>query len=273
MRIVVLLAALVLAAPAGGSEPPVQLFVQAFDTRPGAVAETDVDLVLSGGGGAVTIDVPAGYRLDVAARPGTVVGSATLRAPRPASARLVAAAASGHAAIWTAGSLMVLVDRVADEYRLAFTPPAGAEEIDLDLLGVLTNPAAPELVTWRAVVGGIEARSVVGIPQTLGFRAGYEGGLRLHGRLRSAGKPRRGVIVHFAVATSPDLSDARDVGAARTQVDGTYSLTHSFPRVRAAQHLTLIAYVNFYAGSCDRCVPQSTAPPPADVVSLTIPPR
>lgn len=273
MRLVVLVAALVLAGPAGGAEPSVQLFVQAYDTRPGADAETDVDLVLSGAGRVVTVDVPAGYRLDVATPPGTVVGSAIVRAPQPVSARLVASSPGIHAAVWTAGTLTVAIDLVGGAHRLTLDPPTGAEEVDLDLLGVLRNPAAPGLATWRAAAGAVEARSTVGIPQSLGFRPAYADRLLLSGRLRSAGKPRRGVNVHFAVATNDDLSDVRDFGTARTRADGTYSLARPFRRVRTAQHLTLIAYVNFYTARCDGCAAESTAPPPAELVSLTIPPR
>jgi hypothetical protein len=137
------------------------------------------------------------------------------------------------------------------------------------------------MATWRAFVstgnGTVETRSVVGIPQTLGFRARFAGRAVLRGRLVSAGAPRRGVTVHFALATKPDLGDARDLGVARTRADGTYALALPFTRTRVRQHLTLIAYVNFYDGPCTApaagCTAQSTAPPPAELASLTIPAR
>jgi hypothetical protein len=149
---------------------------------------------------------------------------------------------------------------------------------------VLINPAVPGEATWRASVttGGttVETRSVVGIPQTLGLRAAYlvrTSRLALRGRVVSAGRPRRGVTVRFALATTADLSNPRELGAARTRADGTYALTLPVARRRARQRLTLIAYVNFYAGPCTEpaagCVAQSIAPPPAELASLTIPER
>jgi hypothetical protein len=77
MRQLLLLAALVLALPAGSrsATPPAELFVFAYDTAAGAASETDVDLSLNGSAGVVTEEVPAGYRLDLSASPGTVVGS------------------------------------------------------------------------------------------------------------------------------------------------------------------------------------------------------
>ncbi len=294
MRSLLLVTMLALALPAGAAPagaPPAQLFVFAYDTAPGATAETDVDLSLNGAAGVVTEEVPAGYRLDLSAAPGTVVGSAIVRAPEPVSASLLAAdpasfAADGcavgrHAAVWTAGALTVFVDPIDGAYRLTFCPPGQAVDVDLDLEGVLTNPIAPGLTTWRAFVSTgdhtVETRSVVGIPQTLGFRARFAGRLVLRGRLVSAGAPRRGVTVHFAIATRADMSDARDLGAARTRADGTYALALPFARTRVRQHLTLIAYVNFYAGPCAvpaaGCTAQSTAPPPAELASLTIPAR
>ena len=172
----------------------------------------------------------------------------------------------------------MLVDAVpGGGFQLTFGPPAGTVDVDLDLDGVLTNPPGPGQATWRAVVttgaGTVEARSVVGIPQTLGFRARFAGRLVLRGRLLSARAARHGVDVHFAIATNDDLSEARDLGTAETHADGTYSLTRSFPRKRTPQHVTLIAYVNFYVGPCRGCVVQSTTPPPAEFVSLTVPKR
>ena len=144
----------------------------------------------------------------------------------------------------------------AADFSSPSAPPPERVDVDLDLDGVLTNPPRPGQATWRAVVttgaGTVEARSVVGIPQTLGFRARFAGRLVLRGRLLSAGAPRHGVDVHFAIATNDDLSEARDLGTAPTRADGTYSLTRSFPRKRTPQRLTLIAYVNFYAGPCRR---------------------
>lgn len=296
MRSLVLLAALVLAVPAAGrsATPPAELFVLAYDTAPGATAETDVDLSLNVAADVVTETVPAGYRLDLSDSPGTVVGSAIVRAPEPVSASLLAAdpasfAANGcavgrHSAVWTAGALTVFVDPMGNTYRLTFCPPEQTVDVDLDLQGVLNNPAVPGTTTWRAFVTAgrntIETRSAVCIPQTLGLRAAYlarTSRLALRGRLLSAGTPRRGVTVRFALATRADLRDARDFGAARTRADGTYALTLPFARTRVRQRLTLIAYVNFYAGACAEpsagCVAQSIAPPPAELVSLTIPGR
>jgi hypothetical protein len=280
MLLIVLVAALVFAARGGGAEPPAQLFVMAYDTTPGAVAETDVDLLLAAPASAVSVVVPAGYRFDATAPAGKVVGTAILRTATGASttATLRADEPGMHAAVWAGGPLTVLVDAVSGGgFKLAFTPPAGTVDIDVDFDGLLTNPPGPGRVTWRALVttgaGTVEARSAVGIPQTLGFSARFAGRLVLRGRLLSAGAPRRGVDVHLAIATNDDLSDARDVATARTRADGTYSFTRSFPRKPTAQRVTLIAYANFYVGACPGCVVQSTAPPPAAVVSLTVPKR
>jgi hypothetical protein len=280
MLLIVLIAALVLAARAGGAEPPTQLFVMAYDTTPGAVAETDVDLLLAAPARAVSVVVPAGYRLDATAPAGAVVGTAILRtAPGAAAAVTLRAGEPGtHASVWVGGPLRVVVDAVSGGgFQLTFGPPAGTVDVDLDLDGVLTNPPGPGQATWRAVVttgaGTVEARSVVGIPQALGFRARFAGRLVLRGRLLSAGAPRHGVDVHFAIAPNDDLSEARDLGTAPTRADGTYSLTRSFSRKRTPQRLTLIAYVNFYAGPCPGCVVQSTTPPPVEFVSLTVPKR
>jgi hypothetical protein len=285
MRLIGLVALLALglglAGRAGGAGPPAQLFVTAYDTRPGAVAETEVDLRLAGPTSVVSVDVPAGYGLDGSAPSGTVVGTVTTCAAggARATATLLTAEPGTHAAVWSGGTSSVLVDPVAGGgYRLALGLPAGTVDVDLDLDGALTNPPLTGPATWRALVtrtdgSRAEARSVVGIPQTLGLRASFVGRLILRGRLRSGGRPRPRVDVHFAVATRPDLSDARDVGSARTRADGSYALTRPFPRGRVARPLTVIAYVNFYAAGCAGCAAQSTAPPPAELVSLTIPGR
>jgi hypothetical protein len=288
---IVLLAALVLALPAGGrsaTAPPAELFVFAYDTTPGAVAETDVDLSLNATAGSVSEYIPAGYGLDLDAAPGAVVGSATVHGPEPFSDSLLAAdpaafteesCAEGiHAAVWTAGPLTVFVDPADDGYQLTFCPLDEAADVDLDLRGVLTNPAVPGLAVWRAVVAAgdssIEARSVVAFPQTLGFRASVAARpsrIALRGRLLSAGKARAGINVRFAIATRADLSDARDLGAARTRADGSYTLTRPLPHTRVKRRLTLIAYVNFYVQPCADCAGQTIAPPPAELVSVTVP--
>lgn len=291
MRRIVLLAGLVLVLPAGGGSaatPPAGLFVLAYDTTPGAVAETDVDLALNTAAGSVSEFVPAGYALDLGAAPGTVVGSATVRGPDPFADTLLvvdpaafvdeSCAEGAHAAVWTAGPLTVFVDPADVGYRLTFCPPDGTADVDLDLRALLTNPATPGSAVWRAVVatgdGSIETRSVVAFPQTLDFRASVLAGpswLVLHGRLLSAGKARAAVTVHFAVATRADLGDARDLGAARTRTDGSYALRRPYPRTLANRRLTLIAYVNFYVQPCSNCAGQTLAPPPAELVSVTVP--
>ncbi len=90
--------------------------------------------------------------------------------------------------------------------------------------------------------------------------------------------PRAQVNVHVAAATRADLSDAQDLGVARTRADGSYSLRKTVARKRTKQRLILIAYVNFYVGDCSDppllpggCAEQSIAPPPAQLTTLTIP--
>ncbi len=317
-----LVAALFLAGPAGSratADPPAELFVFPFDTTPGLAAETDVDLSLPGSSNlaiaSVTEYVPTGYTVALDRPPGTSVGSATVFVAgrrEPVSAGLFTAdpaqftddscAPGLHAGVWTAtldsAPLTIFVDPTSGDetargaYRLVYCLPApGASrvvDVDLDLHGVLTNPAAGGLLTWRAIVTpteGIpfEIRSIVGLPQILGFRPSFAARtntLTLRGRLVSAGAPRPGVNVHFAVATRADLSDARDLGAARTRADGTYSLASTVARTTTKQQLILVAYVNFYVGACSDppllaggCAEQSIAPPPARFASLTVPRR
>ena len=153
------------------------------------------------------------------------------------TARLLTAEPGTHASVWVGGPLRVLVDAVpGGGFQLTFGPPAGTVDVDLDLDGVLTNPPGPGQATWRAVVttgaGTVEARSVVGIPQTLGFRARFAGRLVLRGRLLSARAPRHGVDVHFAIATNDDLSEARDLGTAR-DARGRHVFAHAVVSAQA----------------------------------------
>jgi hypothetical protein len=320
MRLVLaLVAALVLAAPAGSRSeagPPVELFVLPLDTTPGAAAETDVDLSLPGSSSlaiaSVTEYVPAGYTVALASPPGTAIGSATvfvagrldpvaagLFTADPSSLATDSCAPGVHAGAWTAaldtGPLTVFVDpttgdaRARGAYRLVYCLLSPADprvvDVDLDLQTVLTNAPTAGLATWRAVVttpsgAELEVRSQVALPQTLTLRPSFSTGrnaLALTGRLLAAGLPRPQVNVHVAVATRADLSDAQDLGVARTRADGSYSLRKTVARKRAKQRLILIAYVNFYVGDCTDppllpggCAGQSIAPPPAQLATLTI---
>jgi hypothetical protein len=312
---VVLLAALALVAPAGGrstADPPAELFVFPFDTRLGAAAETDLDLSLLDSIATVTDYVPAGYTVALSRPPGTAIGEATIFVSAridPISAglftddpamRMTDPCAPGlHAAVWAAAldtfPLTIFVDPTSGDetargaYKLVYClPPADARvvDVDLDLRNVLTSPTTAGLVTWRAFVtpfagSAFEVRSIVAFPQTLGLRPRVAANvLTLHGRLVSAGLPRSGVNVHLAVAARADLSDARDLGVARTRADGSYSLKTTLVRKRTKQQLIVIAYVNFYVGACSDppllpggCAEQSIAPPPARFVTLTIPPK
>lgn len=321
MRLVLaLVAALVLAAPAGSrttADPPAELFVFPFDTTPGATAETDVDLSLPDSSSLaiarVTEYVPAGYTVALASPPGTTIGNATvfvggrldpvsagLFTADPAAFAADSCSPGAHAAVWTAAldafPLTIFVDPTsADEsalgaYRLVYCLPPSqdsrVEDVDLDLLNVLTNAATAGLATWRALVtsssgAAFEVRSQVALPQTLTFRPSFStrrNAITLTGRLLAAGMPRPQVNVHVAVATRADLSDARELGVARTRADGRYSATWPVAGKRAAQRLILIAYVNFYVGNCSDpplptsgCAEQSIAPPPAQLATLTIP--
>jgi hypothetical protein len=241
-----------LAATGATTKPPAQLLVTALDTRPGVVAETDVDLILANPAGSVSILVPPGYGIDVGARPGTVIGTA-----RTAVASSLVAAGPGS---WRATGVSVAVERSDDgRYRLTCNLARPAGELDLDLQG-LTNPPGG-IVTWRAVLGaGPEARSIVAFPQRLSLTAALaRGTLRATGRLLFAGKPRAGVNVHLAVATREDFRDARELGTVRTDAGGRFRLTTRLAR----RELRLIAYVNFYvAGN------ESISPPPPQVVAI-----
>jgi hypothetical protein len=315
-----LVAALALVGGAGGralAEPPAELFVFPFDTTLGARAETDVDLSLPASStlaiASVVEEVPSGTAVALDATPGLAIGTATIFLagdPAPVSAGLFAAdlapfttdpaaqacSPGPHAAVWTAAldglPLAIFVDpdpTGATTLTYCLTqPPARIVDVDLDLQNVVTNATAAGIATWRAFVtpttgAPFEVRSLVALPQTLTFRATYAtrtNALALRGTLLSAGKPRPRVNVHFAVATRADLSDAIDIGVAQTRVDGSYALARAFARKRTAQHLILLAYVNFYVGDCSEppllpggCAEQSIAPPPAQLVSLTVPKR
>jgi hypothetical protein len=236
--------------------------------------------------------------------------SAGLFTADPASFATDSCAPGTHAGVWTAAldglPLTIFVDPATGgdsergAYKLVYCLPAPGDsrvvDVDLDLHSTLTNPTAGGFLTWRAFVtpyqpgtatplpsATFEVRSIVPLPQILGFRpvfAPRTSTLTLTGKLISAGIPRPGINIHFAVATRADLSDARDLGVAATRADGSYSFRKQIARKRRAQRLILAAYVNFYTGGCDDpplvpggCAQQSTAPPPPHLVSLTIPRR
>lgn len=243
-----------LATTAAPVKPAAQLFVTALDTRPGVRAETDVDLKLARTTTSAVVEVPAGYAVDLEARPGTVIGAA-------AASTLVVAAPG----LWKANGLTVAVGRYADGgYRLQCSLAQPAGEIELDIQRGLTNPPRG-IAIWRAFSNGTEVRSVVGFPQTLTAQASAgPTALRVTGKLLFAGKPRAGVSVHVATATRGDFQDVRELGSAITDAKGRYRFTAGVARGQ----LLLIAYVNFYVGLCADCPNESIAPPPPEVVAL-----
>jgi hypothetical protein len=259
MRFLLVLLALI-AAPAA---PKMELRVTAFDTRPGAVAETEIEVSLPAASGPVTVLVPAGYAVNVTRRPGAVVGSATVTVGDVRHSALLVAASGA----WKA-PLPLEITVTAD--RLTFTPPPGATEVDLDLQDVLTNPAAPTVALWRAVAGDVEARSVVPLPQRIGLRAvASRGGVTLRGRLSAAGQARPRINVHLALAPGNDLTKAREVGVARTRADGSFAVSYS----TSARALTALAYVNTYVATCAApCVSETVSPPPGETVAVSFPP-
>jgi hypothetical protein len=258
MRLLLVLLAIV-TTPAAGQ---LELRVTPYDTRPGAVAETDLGLTLPSAAGPVSILVPPGYAVDLARPPGTVVGSATVTAGgERRSAMLVAAAGA-----WTSSLLEVTVETD----RLTLAPPVGATEVDLHLQGVLTNPPTATVAVWRAVAGDAEARSVLPLPQRLGLRAVWSRGrVTLRGRLVAAGHARPGVNVHLALAPGDDLTKAREIGVARTGTNGSFALSYATKR----RPLTALAYVNAYVAACAKpCVSETVAPPPAETVAVSFRP-
>jgi hypothetical protein len=249
-----LLAALLagLAASSAPAQSPPRLFVTALDTRPGIAAETDVELTLPSPTNTVDVYVPPGYRLDLDARPGTVIGTAD-------GSTLVA----GAPGIWEATGLSIAARPTSDGgYRLTCSLARPARHVELDIRRGLVNPTAG-VVTWRAVAGSVEARSVVGFPQLLTARATLAAGtLRTGGKLTLAGKPRAGVSVHIAVASRDDFADARELGVAPTRADGSYAFRSADLPARGG--LTLIAYVNFYVGRGGETI----APPPTVIAAV-----
>lgn len=246
-----------LATTSAPAKPVTRLFVTALDTRAGVRAETDVDLTLAAPTTSVVVEVPAGYAIDLDARPGTVIGSTR-------SSTLIAAGPG----LWKAAGLTVAVTRTDDGgYRLECSLAQPARDVDLDIQRGLTNPPGG-IVVWRAFAGRSEARSIVAFPQSLTLKATTGGrDLRASGRLLWAGRPRAGVNVHIAVATRDDYADAREIGVAATDKTGRYRLTAA-----ASLHpqLLLIAYVNFYDGLCpdSGCASETIAPPPAHVIAI-----
>ena len=254
---------LVLLALAAAPAPPLELRVTAFDTRPGAIAETELDLSVPAGSGPVAILVPPGYFVDLASAPGAVVGSATVTTGRSRRSAVLVAGPDG----WTA-SVGIRVEVAAD--RLTFTPPPGATGIDLHLQGVVTNPLSATVAVWRAVAGGREARSVVSLPQRLGLRATWSHGrITLRGRLVAAGHARPGVNVHLALAPGEGLAKAREIGIARTRADGSFAFSYA----TTGRPPVALAYVNTYVATCAApCVSETVAPPPAETVAVPFPP-
>lgn len=176
--------------------------------------------------------------------------------------------------------------------------PGGARivDLDLDLRGVITNPAAAGQLVWRAIVTpyaagtataapdqAFELRSLVFLPQILTAKATFDaakGTVVVTGKLTGARVPRGAVNVHVVVGARADLADAHELGVARTKRDGSYALARKVARRKAAQRLVLVAFVNFYDAGCGQqppplvaggCLDETIAPAPPHFGGVTIP--
>jgi hypothetical protein len=185
----VALAAVGAAAPAGSSRSLLEVFQ--VPTRPASTSEVEFALSLARGSAPtakVNLYVPAGYAANLAAAPGTKLGTAvggfvagtttltangTVTADDPAHHTADACAPGNHAAVWLVSlslagqpvTIPVYVDGATPDLELkvayvltaCFDPPAGAaarqlSDLDLDLTGVFRNPAAAGSYLWRALV-------------------------------------------------------------------------------------------------------------------------
>jgi hypothetical protein len=183
-------AGLVLAASAL-AESPTELNVYQYQTGLGQASDVELDVSVAASAAPtskLTIDVPAGYALDLARPVGTKIGTATVKLAIGStlvtgSGKLVVAdpstgagptcAAGSHAAVWAiavyiAGQAQVIpvyVDPAGPEdsdvvsYTLqsCFAAPSAAaglelSEVDLSLKSMLTNPGATGMYVWRALV-------------------------------------------------------------------------------------------------------------------------
>lgn len=183
------LAALAVAAPALAADPS-EIAVLAYQTAPGALSDTDIDLTVPNTAAATakaTVYVPAGYSATFAA-PGTTIGTVTavlttgsadlkgqgnVVADDPAKYLTQGCAPGTHAAVWVlqltvsgqALSIPVYVDpagadvsaRASYTLQACFTPPGAGgglklAEADVDLPKVFTNPASKGGYIWRALL-------------------------------------------------------------------------------------------------------------------------
>jgi hypothetical protein len=246
MRLVGLLwLVLALAGSAGGAPRPTELLVWPLLTKPGAPAETVVEV--TNPPSSLSIALPAGYGV-LASPPGTVVGVSTIRfaGGRRTSATLVAAPGG-----WLAGGLTIAFD----SHRLSCTLPPGTADVEIDLRRALTNPATPGIYVWRT--GG--ATSAVALPQALILRARFTGGqLVVTGRLVAAERPRAGVKVHVDVSPGPDFATFAE-SIVTTRLDGSFTLRQR----RGTGIAYVVASVSFYAAGAETIAP----PPSAYVVA------
>ena len=213
-----------------------------------------------------------------------------------------------HAAVWLLNvtrprpvTIPVYVDPVAGAeaalgaYRLTacFNPDvvpgvAGSKlrGWTINLPRVLTNPTRRGSYRWRAFVtpfgagnvpnpaGQVEVRSLALLPQVLRLSARYDsrtGTVRITGRLVTAGRGERGVIVDILAGPRPGRLSR--FAAARTRTRGAFSVQRRLTRTSY-----FWAFVDVYYGRCTgpaspapgRCVRETVSPAFANFVRVVV---
>ncbi len=170
------------------ADPTTALAVRAFQTTPGAAADTEIEVFAPASVpiAAVTIYVPAGYRItlpganakvgDAAVQFRSSGGSnqagAVVTADDPARHTADACAPGTHAGVWllsaTVGGRGLVIPIYVDPATADVAPKAAYslklcldaataagfvfEEVDIDLPQVLTNPSTATAYVWRALL-------------------------------------------------------------------------------------------------------------------------
>jgi hypothetical protein len=202
----------------------------------------------------VTLYVPAGWRLETAQTVGTVVARGRVGGePGTLAVTRAGDAACGpvpFAAAWAwSGRTPLRVEVSAtpgDERRVAFRIDLCAPAVPaLDLTfvrGVLANPFAVGLYTWRAVEadGARELQSQVPVPHVLAVRGSLRRGrLTVRGRLLIEGLREEGARVVVTGGPTRSAAGRHALGTARTGGSGRFTLRSRARGIRWVRARTL----------------------------------